>query len=478
MKIRSILILLIFSAGFQLKSDEIVLPTIGDTLSGIVSTQQEYRMGQSWLKAFRSQVREFNDPLIKSYLENLLYNLATYSELDNPKLEIILIPNNTINAFAVPGGIIGVHTGLFGYAETEDQFASVMAHELAHLSQRHFARRIENNKDNSIAGLAGLLAGLVLASTLGGDAAMAAMTAGQAFAAENRLRYSRANEKEADRIGLKTMKKANRDPRASTQMFEIMLKKLRQYGDRPPEFLLTHPVTEKRLADAKSRTINEPRKFYESSLTYHFIRARVKALTSNNLKDLKVEFTNDITKGYNTELAAQYGLALILSKKNEHEEARRVMNELLTSQPDQILLTYSDIELDINATLMSRAFKKIDNALSRNPDNTALLSLRADAFWKNKEFQKSAGDYRKLVSQNPSVPHYWYQLAEVEGLAGNIRDVHTARAEYFILIGSYEKAEEHLAIARRLSSGDFKKNATIAQRINELKSMQADAEKI
>ena len=111
------------------------------------------------------------------------------------------------------------------------------------------------------------------------------------------------------------MKKANRDPRASTQMFEIMLKKLRQYGDRPPEFLLTHPVTEKRLADAKSRTINEPRKFYESSLTYHFIRARVKALTSNNLKDLKVEFTNDITKGYNTELAAQYGLALILSKK-------------------------------------------------------------------------------------------------------------------------------------------------------------------
>lgn len=154
------------------------------------------------------------------------------------------------------------------------------------------------------------------------------------------------------------------------------------------------------------------------------------------------------------------------------------MNELLTSQPDQILLTYSDIELDINATLMSRAFKKIDNALSRNPDNTALLSLRADAFWKNKEFQKSAGDYRKLVSQNPSVPHYWYQLAEVEGLAGNIRDVHTARAEYFILIGSYEKAEDHLAIARRLSSGDFKKNATIAQRINELKSMQADAEKI
>ena len=196
------------------------------------------------------------------------------------------------------------------------------------------------------------------------------------------------------------MKKANPDPRASTQMFEIMLKKLRQYGDRPPEFLLAHPVTEKRLADAKSRTINEPRKFYESSLTYHFIRARVKALTSNNLEeDLKVEFTNDITKGYNTKPTAQYGLALILSKKNEHKEARRVMNELLTSQQDQILLAYSDIELDINATLMSRAFKKIDNALSRNPNNTALLSLRADAFWKNKEFQKSAGDYRRLVSQ-------------------------------------------------------------------------------
>ena len=156
-----------------MKSDEISLPIIGDTLSGVVSNQQEIRMGQAWLKMFRSQVKELNDPLIKGYVENLIYNLATFSELSNPKLEIVIVPNETINAFAVPGGVIGLHTGLFDYAETEDQFASVMAHELAHLSQRHFARRIEKSKDNSITGLASLLAGLVLASTLGGDAAMA-----------------------------------------------------------------------------------------------------------------------------------------------------------------------------------------------------------------------------------------------------------------------------------------------------------------
>ena len=166
MKYVSLFSIFILLSLCEVKSDEISLPIIGDTLSGVVSTQQEIRMGQSWLRMFRGQVKELNDPLIKSYVENLIYNLATFSELSNPKLEIVIVPNETINAFAVPGGVIGLHTGLFDYAETEDQFASVMAHELAHLSQRHFARRIEKSKDNSITGLASLLAGLVLASTL------------------------------------------------------------------------------------------------------------------------------------------------------------------------------------------------------------------------------------------------------------------------------------------------------------------------
>ena len=141
---------------------EINLPVLGDTSSSIVSPQQEYLIGRSWLKAFRSRVPEYNDPLVTEYLENLLLNLATYSELRDTKLELIIIDNQTMNAFAVPGGIIGVHIGIFNYAKSEDQLASVLAHELAHLSQRHFARGIEERRKNASLGMGGLLAGLVL----------------------------------------------------------------------------------------------------------------------------------------------------------------------------------------------------------------------------------------------------------------------------------------------------------------------------
>ena len=214
-------------------SKEIKLPVLGDTTSGIVSKQQEYHLGRAWLKAFRGRVREFDDPLMQNYLEEIIYNLATYSELENPNIELVIVKNPTMNAFAVPGGIVGIHTGLFSYAENEDQMVSVLAHELAHLSQRHFARGLEARRASSTLSLAGLLAGLALSATVGGDAGMAAITATQALTMENQLRYSRSNEKEADQFGLRTLKKAGRDPGAAADMFETMLKRLRYAGDRP-----------------------------------------------------------------------------------------------------------------------------------------------------------------------------------------------------------------------------------------------------
>ena len=123
----------------SLQAKEIELPLLGDSSSGIVSKQQEYQLGRTWLKVFRSRVREYDDPLMQLYFEELIYNLAVFSDLEDPDLELVIIKNPTMNAFAVPGGIVGIHTGLFAFAENEDQMVSVLAHELAHLSQRHFA---------------------------------------------------------------------------------------------------------------------------------------------------------------------------------------------------------------------------------------------------------------------------------------------------------------------------------------------------
>ena len=140
------------------ESADIKLPTMGDTSSSIISQQQEHELGRAWLRAYRSRIKEYNDPLLSDYLEQLLYQLVSHSALEDRRLELITINNPAMNAFAVPGGIIGIHTGLFLYAKTEDQLSSVLAHEIAHLSQRHFARRVEAQKNTTAASLAGMLA--------------------------------------------------------------------------------------------------------------------------------------------------------------------------------------------------------------------------------------------------------------------------------------------------------------------------------
>ena len=235
-------------------AEELKLPNLGENSTSLFSPEQEYQLGRAWLRMFRSQVPTLDDPLIHDYLENLLYNLATHSELQDRRIELVVVENPVLNAFAVPGGVVGVHTGLMLYAQSEDELATVLAHEIAHLSQRHFSRGVEQQKKQQPLSLAGMLAGLVLIATTGSSAGMAALSASQAAAIESQLRFSRANEQEADRIGMQTMAEAGMDPHAAPAMFERMLTATRySSGNRVPEFLRTHPVTTNRIAETRAR---------------------------------------------------------------------------------------------------------------------------------------------------------------------------------------------------------------------------------
>ena len=145
------------------------LPDIGANPIGSVSTREEYRLGQTWLRLFRRQSPIDSEPVVNYYVKSLLAKLAGHSALNQQKLSLVIVNNPTINAFAVPGGIIGVHTGLFIFAENEQQFASVLSHELAHLSQRHYARAVQQQRNQNIPTMAALLGSLViLATTVGG----------------------------------------------------------------------------------------------------------------------------------------------------------------------------------------------------------------------------------------------------------------------------------------------------------------------
>ena len=161
-------------------ADTIKLPSIGSSSGNSISTQEEYRLGQEWLRLFRRQSPIINDPIINHYVENLLARLTSHSPLHQQQLSVIVVDNPMLNAFAVPGGVIGVHTGLFAFADNEQQFASVLSHELAHLSQRHYARSLQQQRSQTIPTMAALLASLVVLATTDGDAGIAALTATQA----------------------------------------------------------------------------------------------------------------------------------------------------------------------------------------------------------------------------------------------------------------------------------------------------------
>lgn len=457
---------------------DVRLPVIGDTASGIISKQQEYELGRTWLKVFRSRVRAYDDPLMQTYLEELLYNLATYSELEDPRIELVIVKNPSMNAFAVPGGVVGFHTGVFSYADNEDQMVSILAHELAHLSQRHFSRGTEAQRANSVLSMAGLLASIVLAATAGGDAATAAMITTQGLALDSQLRYSRSNEQEADRVGLATMERANRDPSAVAGMFENLLKSSRYTGSRPPEFLLTHPITEKRIGDARSRTMGATMRHYAQNPEFYLMRARALVAMENYPKNSIDRFTDEINANSLNTQAVRYGLALAYLKNGELNRAKQQMSQLLKVNPNHLTFLHSDIEIDIAAKNYDLAIARLNNLLELNQNNYPLLVLKSDALWQQHRYD-SADDVLTLLSRmRPQDPMIWYRLAEVRGLAGNISGLHQARAEYFMLIGVFDKAREQLGLAENLATGDFKQSSIIRQRLRDLAEMQEKAEKL
>lgn len=457
---------------------DIKLPVLGDSTSGIVSKRQEYDLGRTWLKAFRSRVQVHDDPLMQQYLEQLLYNLSTYSDLEDPRLELVIVNNPSMNAFAVPGGIVGFHTGVFALAENEDQMASVLAHELAHLSQRHFARGLDAQRASSMISLAGLLASLVLAATAGSDAGMAAITATQAMAMDGQLRYSRSNEQEADRMGLQTMERADRDPGAAADMFETLLKATRYKGSRLPEFLLTHPVTEKRIADARSRAMSKTYRHYEINPEFYLMRARALVALASNYQDSTKIFAAELNANSQNQDAANYGLALAYIKIGRFQEADQVLKNLLARDPSQLSYLYADLELDIAQKNYVGALSKLDKLLQVSPNNYPLTSLKSEALWQAHRYEEASEVLTTLSRMRPEDPMIWYRLAEVRGLAGNISGVHQARAEYFILVGAFDNAREQLVLAAKLVTADFKRSAIISQRLRDVMAMEDRIKKL
>jgi predicted Zn-dependent protease len=445
----------------------------------LFSKEFEHQLGQTWLRIFRSQAPTENDPLLFEYLENLIYELVTHSKLEDRRVELVVVNNASINAFAVPGGVIGVHNGLLLYAQTEDELATVLAHEIAHLSQRHFSRGVEFRKKQAPINLAAMLAGLVIMATAGGDAGMAAISASQALAQDSALRYSRSNEQEADRVGMQTLVDAGMDPHAAPAMFERMLQASRYTGgDRIPEFMRTHPLSENRIADTRNRARQYPKSIRPAKLEYQLMRARVVNQLANTPEEAVQRFRGELDGNPRSIEAARYGLVIALTNAGRADEAALELDSIWSGDPDRLEYLIADAEIDMLRAQPEKAVDKLLRQLNLSPGNHPLTMTYANALMKNQEPHIAEEVLVAQGKRRPTDPGLWYLLAEVQGLSGNIIGLHQSRAEYFILNGILDQAEKQLSYALKLVKNDYLTSAKINQRLKDVAEMRQQMERL
>jgi predicted Zn-dependent protease len=429
------------------------LPSLGDSSSSVVSPQQEHLLGRAWLSLLRGQVPQLDDPQLKNFVETSVYKLAETSQVQDRRLEFVLIKSPQLNAFAAPGGIIGVNGGLFLYAQTEAEYASVLAHELAHLSQRHFARGQEAQQRMQLPMMAALLGGIIAAAAGAGDAGMAAIVSTQAAALQERQRFSRQNEQEADRIGILNLEKAGYDPRAMPSMFERLMRQY-QYDRRPPEFLLSHPVSESRIADTRNRAEQYPAGGIADSTRYQMMRVRVQ-IAFETTPGLAAKRYRSILDENPKQDVARYGLALAQLKGGLLDEARASLQPLLAKAPNELVYNLAVIELDTTANRLKEAQERVQRLLKLYPDNYPLNQSQVDLLLKQNRPSEAEKVLDALVKNRPNDPDIWYQVAETRGLSNNIIGLHQARAEYFALVGDFDQAIQQLDLAKRRASNNF-----------------------
>ena len=445
------------------------LPLLGDRISSIVSPEKEKILGQAWLRALRSRTPLMNDPLVMSYLQNITYRLASNSQLADKQLSLALINSPAINAFAVPGGIIGINAGLFLHADTEGELAGVIAHELAHLSQRHFARTIEEAQKNQWLQGAALLASVLLIAASDSDTGYAALATTQAAAVQSQLRFSRRNEREADRLAMSTIEKANLDPRSVGNFFEKLQKAYQYSTNKPPEYLLTHPVTESRVSDAKGRAAQYASRYYPENTDFYLIKARLEARYTTDLEGaIKLHAGRLENNQTIQQLMTHYRLVNLLIMAERYSEAEKQLNALMKKAPRRLLLQLTLAQIKLAKKDYRSAVNVLKSPQAVQPDNFTLNLVYIRALLGNNDKRTALKLLEKLKIQHPFSPEVWKLLSQAYGKTGDTIGVYLAQTEYLFLHGRLDEAIEQLEFALALIDKDFPLVSKIEHRIQAI----------
>ena len=449
----------------DIPSSEIILPELGDRVSGAVSAAQERAIGEMFLEQIYSQAPLISDPLLFDYTEHLIYRLSEFSQVDDRYFNVLLIDDSSLNAFAAPGGIIGVNGGLFLNADNEGQFASVLAHELAHLSQRHFARNVLKSQDSNLASALVMVSSIAIALISNNPNAI---SVGPAFLQQQNLRYSRLFEKEADRVGFANLVKAGYNPKSMGEMFENMNDIRRLSGDLPPEFLLTHPLSSSRISDAfnAAEGISEEGK-KSDSLEFGLMKTRLEVyyekIPANALRSFQAK-VND-----NPSDANIYGLALAHEKNSNFDKSLSLLNNLIEKYPKNLVINTTKVDVLLSNDEFNRALTLVDRFLEISPKNYPLSISKSKVLLAMERYFESEEIIRDQLLRRNDDPELWLLLSEIQRSSQNIIGYHQSRAEYFLLLGQDEQALNQLEFALQLTQNNFQVSESIMNKIVEIK---------
>jgi beta-barrel assembly-enhancing protease len=478
------------------------LPDLGDVSQATITPRQEQQIGLQIMRQIRADPSYLDDPEITSYLNNLGHKLISSSSEAAPgqSFEFFALQDSTINAFALPGGFMGFNSGLIIAAQSESELAGVMAHEIAHVTQKHLARMISGQKYSMITSLAALAIAIIAARS-NPQAGQAIMIGTQASAIQSQLDFTRKHEKEADRIGLGILVDAGFDPQGMSDFFGRLQMAGRFYENGAPSYLRTHPLTYERIADIQNRTREIAYRQIPDSIEFQLVRAKLRALEGGSQRAVKLFQARLNEKRFSNEAVERYGyiIALLRDKRNKQadEELTKLYSILQGTSGRKILEDHQLGETiriehkNIQAGAMietlaasvklangqtAEAFNIYRKALKVYPRHRALIHGYTLALLQDQQTESALKFVNKQLRYHSNDINLYRLQARGYTALGNLMLKHRAQAEVYFHQGYYNAAIDQLNTALRHDNGNFYQLSTVEARLKQLQTMVAENE--
>jgi predicted Zn-dependent protease len=445
------------------------LPDLGNSAGSLMTPKRERELGKAFMRSVRKSQKVMDDPVLTDYVQTLGERLVRSSGAGGSPFSFFLIDDPQINAFAGPGGYIGIYTGLLLTTESESELAAVLAHEIAHVTQQHLMRAWETTSNMTIPNAAILLAAVVLGASMGGDAAAAAAIGGQAAMIQQQINFTRANEKEADRVGIDILSQAGFEPRAMPSFFSRMGKANRIYASKLPEFLMTHPVTTSRTADALGRAEQFAYRQTPEDLRYHLARTNLVQRRIERPEEAIRELQLMLEDGrFRNEAAVRYGIALAQIRARDFKAAGTELDGLLVTQPDTIEFIVARAAVDAQTGRAAEALRRLKDALARHPGSYALNLAFAETALASGNPAAAMDKLKQFLAYRNDEPRVYKLLSQAAGDMNREGLGHEYLAEHYYLEGELKRAILQLEIALKQPEMNFYDSSRLESRLAEM----------